>query len=318
MTLTGGRPLTRSALGALETQIGHELPVEYRAFLLREGGGEPQPNAYSHHPRFPAVHRVHRFFAGDELPAELGRATARAALGFLPIAATDEGNLFLGLTGARRGLVYVPLSDDPENLFWLSEGLQAFLRRLSVPGEKPAPPPQPAPRRAARWSAPRGKLPTPLPLTEAGYRRLVVAKLHALLPALADDLRDRVFELTFPEGTESFELEIHTRDLDEVVPIVGYLMDGQRGQVQIRKEGRKAVLAPNVAILPKVKAVIPARELARFRKAGMDLTHGDLLLSWFVAGWKTAGGARCFNLPARISFHDDTNAVVLPSRGARG
>ncbi len=65
--------------------------------------------------------------------------------------------------------------------------------------------------------------------------------------------------MKFPERRRAWSSNIHHCQLDATIPIVGYLMDGNRGQVQVKARGGKRVLAPNVDVLPACKAVIPRR-----------------------------------------------------------
>jgi hypothetical protein len=152
-------------------------------------------------------------------------------------------------------------------------------------------------------------------LTEKTYRALVVARLAELRSALIDDLVRRVFVYPFPEGTKSLDYEIHFQTLNGALPLTGYLMDGQRGQVMLVAAGGERVLASNIEVLPSVKPVIPWSKIEPFDDAAVEMLdiHAPLLRDWFIEAWTAAGGKERFRLPASISFHDDDDPTPLPT-----
>ena len=149
------------------------------------------------------------------------------------------------------------------------------------------------------------------------YRALVAERLEKLRPALVADLHGRVFRYPFPPGTKELAFEIHSHDLF-AMPIVGYLMDGNNGQVQVRGEDGEPVLAGNVDVLPKHE-VISGDALKPFLEADIASAdaHMPLLLRWFVAAWKEALRTERFPLAASISFHDGGDVVRLPSGASK-
>ena len=50
---------------------------------------------------------------------------------------------------------------------------------------------------------------------------------------------------------------IHWQTLNGTLPITGYQMDGNRGQVMLPGTGRERLIAENIEVLPSVKPVIP-------------------------------------------------------------
>jgi hypothetical protein len=104
----------------------------------------------------------------------------------------------------------------------------------------------------------------------------------------------------------------------EPLPIVGYMMDGNDGQVMIELPSGQRTLSGTLEILPG-HSFVPAGSLAAFR--GVDYTlssvHVPMVLRWFVEGWKAAGGAKLFPLLANISYHDGGGMTKLPSAAGR-
>jgi hypothetical protein len=142
--------------------------------------------------------------------------------------------------------------------------------------------------------------------TEKAYRALVLARLEEIRPQLIDELTKNVFPKKFPEGTKSLDYEIFFDGLCGPLPIVGYLMDGNNGQVMLRDaKGKVTALAPNIEVLASVDPVIAADVVQRFEDAGVETTGIDTLLvrDWFIDVWKDAGGKRLFPLPASIQTH---------------
>ncbi len=137
--------------------------------------------------------------------------------------------------------------------------------------------------------------------TQPRYRALVVASLAKLRPALVSDLRRRVFVAAIPEGAKELAFEVHWRQLADSVPIVGYWMDGNGGQ-----------LGTAVAILPN-KRVIAKRDFAPFVEDEVETlgVHSPLVLRWFVAAWRDAVRGNRFGLPASIQYHDGGRVIQL-------
>jgi hypothetical protein len=158
------------------------------------------------------------------------------------------------------------------------------------------------------------KRPKP-PVSE--YRKLVKGLLAKIRPALIRDLQTRVFPYEFPPGTRELGFEMMWDDL-EPLPIVGYMMDGNDGQVMIELPSGQRTLSGTLEILPG-HSFVPAGPLAAFR--GVDYTlssvHVPMVLRWFVEGWKAAGGAKLFPLLANISYHDGGGMTKLPSAAGR-
>jgi len=321
----GGAPTREDALAALERGLGVALPSEYRAFLVAHGGGEPSPNAFSMQPGWPARRAVARFFRGDELGAEIAARRGRIPDGSVPIGVDVRGApLVLGVIEPYRGGVYTPISDTPplalhwHQLHLLADDFGAFAASLRQIGEKrpvraASEPPVSRPHRIAPWVPPHKKLTAPPPITVTGYRALVNDRLERLRAALVADLRRRVCKLAPPPGTASLDFEVHYHQLGDKLPIVGYWMDGNNGQVELPGKHGGRVVAPTVDILPGKKPVIPARALAPFLDAGLETlaVHTPLLLRWFVSGWNAAGGDERFPLPASIMLHDGGNKIAL-------
>jgi hypothetical protein len=140
--------------------------------------------------------------------------------------------------------------------------------------------------------------------SKQAYRALVLASLAKLRPALVSYLRRHVFVHPIPEGAKELAFELHWQTLD-AVPIVGYWMDGDNGQVQTGPQGKRTLVA-NVAILPN-KRVLSKGDLAPFTAAEVETlgVHAPLVLAWFVAAWKEAASrGKTFPLPATIQYHD--------------
>ncbi len=146
--------------------------------------------------------------------------------------------------------------------------------------------------------------------TAKAYRALVLARLTEIEPKLIEELKKRVFPRKFPEGTKSLDYEIFFDGLCGPLPIVGYLMDGENGQVMIGNG-----LAPNVDVLPKIDPVIAPNVVERFEEAGVETTSIEvpLVRAWFIAVWKAAGGKRLFPLRASIQTHDGGTRFELPN-----
>jgi hypothetical protein len=142
------------------------------------------------------------------------------------------------------------------------------------------------------------------------YRAAVVDSLAKLRPTLIADLRSRVFVHPIPTGAKELGFEVHYQALDEV-PIVGYWMDGQNGQVQTKDRKGNPVLVPNLAILPGTPIL---SDIARAAFAEADLDDvgigPPLVLRWFIDGWREAG-ATAFPLPASIQLHDGGRVTKL-------
>jgi hypothetical protein len=154
---------------------------------------------------------------------------------------------------------------------------------------------------AAREAPPKKKQRRP---TVREYRAAVVESLAKLRPALIADLRSRVFVHATPDGAKELGFEVHYQELD-AVPIVGYWMDGQNGQVQTRDRKGNPVLVPNLDVLPGTP-ILSDSVREPFTLADID-TIGvgpPLVLRWFINAWREAGGAKAFPLPATIQFHD--------------
>lgn len=165
--------------------------------------------------------------------------------------------------------------------------------------------------RAAKKAAAAAERPAP---TAKEYRAFVVERLEKLRPALVADLRRRVFPYPFPPGTKELAFELFFLGLDEEM-LVGYLMDGNNGQVMVAGEGGTRVLAPNLQVLPKKQPLVPRRTLERFDalEDGVEI-HVPLVRRWFIEAWKEAGGRERFPLPASIQYHDGGKLTKLPSR----
>ncbi len=151
--------------------------------------------------------------------------------------------------------------------------------------------------------------------TAKAYRALVLARLKELEPKLIEELQKRIFPRKFPAGTKSLDYEIFYDGLCGPLPIVGYLMDGNNGQVMIRASNKTVVLAPNVDVLPSIDPVIAASVVERFEDAGVETTNIEtpLVRAWFIEAWRAAGGKRLFPLPASIQTHDGGTRFELPS-----
>ena len=166
--------------------------------------------------------------------------------------------------------------------------------------------------RAAKKAAAAAERPAP---TAKEYRAFVVERLEKLRPVLVADLQRRVFSYPFPPGTKELAFELFFLGLDEEM-LVGYLMDGDNGQVMIASKGGTRVLAPNLEVLPKKKPLVPRRALERFDalEDGVEI-HVPLVRRWFIEAWKQAGGRERFPLRASIQYHDGGKLTKLPSRG---
>ncbi len=143
------------------------------------------------------------------------------------------------------------------------------------------------------------------------YRAAVVGSLAKLRPALIADLRDRVFVHPIPAGTKELGFEVHYQALDEV-PIVGYWMDGQNGQVQTKDRKGNPVLVPNLAILPGT-AILSDSQRHAFTEADLDDAGvgPPLVLRWFIDAWREASRSKAFSLPATIQLHDGGRVMHL-------
>jgi len=256
-----------------------------------------------------AVRRV--AIDGDDsiaLALEVGGALA-AALGMGP--RLDLTTSLAAVGALARARVRLRERVTPEDLF------ASFLAGSGVEGTELA-------RRAALVKEADGALaaaneaerqrPKP-PIGE--YRKLVKHLLAKLRPALIRDLQTRVFPYEFPPGTRELGFEMMWDDL-EPLPIVGYMMDGNDGQVMIELPSGQRTLSGTLDILPG-HSFVPAGALAVFR--GVDYTlssvHVPMVLRWFVEGWKAAGGAKRFPLLANISYHDGGSMTKLPTAAGR-
>ena len=108
----GGPPLTGEVIDDLEMELGFELPVEYRNFLLKHNGGVPEP------PYFPmgetnSSELAHFYCVGGDEPSyDVGPLTksqrgSEIPPELMPIGIDAGGNdICLGVLGRRRGKVY--------------------------------------------------------------------------------------------------------------------------------------------------------------------------------------------------------------------
>ncbi len=87
-----GQPADPAAVAGLERALGHQLPDDYRRFLLEVGGGKPQANVLDGEGRV----GVQRFLdLGGTLDLRRHQYGDRIPAGYLPIADAEGGNLLL-------------------------------------------------------------------------------------------------------------------------------------------------------------------------------------------------------------------------------
>jgi len=120
-------PAEEAAIARVERELGIELPAEYRDFLGRQNGGEPEPNFYNRQ-----VGVRYFYSAGptdDEYVDDLEEAARRfwsdrmtdppedpMDRSLLPIGEDAGNNLIcLRISGDERGAVYFRDHDIPES-----------------------------------------------------------------------------------------------------------------------------------------------------------------------------------------------------------
>jgi hypothetical protein len=294
LTLTDGKlvnsrpPITEADLATHEARLKAALPSEYRRFLLTTNGGRLE-GAKPVTLEKGVVGRLGFFGKSQTTPrppgllTEHARVRARIPKGTLPVASSQGKNLFL--LDVRKSAV-VEWIDKKRKARPVSKSFDAFLESV-VAGKVSA----------TADAKPKRKL------TMRDYRKFVADQLEEMTPTLVDDLTNRVFKLKLPSEVTSLDFEVFQEGFDGILPIVGYKMNG-----------RDQVSTDNVAILPDRKPVIPGRLFEPFRGAELDDEEGantELVMKWFIAGWRKAGGRKLFPLPASIMVHDSDDPVKL-------
>lgn len=150
-------PTSEAQIAAFETYIGHPLPAAYRAFLLRDNGGHPDPDALTLATEFgPQEDIVFCFFplrdrslgeveveemdelrtwplhcAWDDLQSDLKELYETApAEPLLPIGTDGSGNYYcVVLAGGRTGSI-VFLDHETAEPAALAPGFDEFLASL--------------------------------------------------------------------------------------------------------------------------------------------------------------------------------------------
>ncbi len=146
-------PADMKHIAAFEARRGLTLPESYRAFLLEQNGGEPEPNGFE----------IDGFEGGGSLldyladiaPYSSGGLdklyelfSGRLPPGFIPIGLDPGGSMIcLGLNAPREGKIYYWDHEaalnvkglnkrDMSNMYWLADNIQKFLDKLTeLPGE---------------------------------------------------------------------------------------------------------------------------------------------------------------------------------------
>jgi hypothetical protein len=144
-------PCTERGLLAFERRVGHELPADYRAFLLEHNGGVPEATVVETKGVNSLVRRLQGLHKGPSwarLDKLLETYDGRVPEGLLPIGTDPFGNLYcLGVAGRFRPKVlfwdHEREADEGEpprrdNLTLVGPSFSAFMRKLRpAPAEPP-------------------------------------------------------------------------------------------------------------------------------------------------------------------------------------
>jgi len=135
-------PAKAGAIEGVEARLGVRLPEDYRSFLERQNGGEPEPNFFD---RRVGVRYLYSAGPNDdehiddldsiaELFSPEGEADDVLRPGFLVIGSDDTGNrLCLKVSGEDYGAVYFwdhELADSPEGYTRLTDTFTEFFEAL--------------------------------------------------------------------------------------------------------------------------------------------------------------------------------------------
>ncbi|HEY4178398.1 MAG TPA: SMI1/KNR4 family protein [Kofleriaceae bacterium] len=135
--------VSEAQLEAFERGCGHDLPLEYRAFVLEQNGGVPAHCKLAEHdalvasllPLFsPMASALNAAFLhrSTELWRELAPAFERNGLGPCLAAAHDtkDGIILLVVAGAKRGEIWRVSAEATKPLAFLARSWRAFLASL--------------------------------------------------------------------------------------------------------------------------------------------------------------------------------------------
>lgn len=140
------RPASEADLSSLEQRLGFGLPEEYRAFLLRTNGGEPDADTFEFVTMAgkPEETSVRAFLSLDEADAAysitryLSFYEGWLPPAVIPIAVDFFNNLILlDLGDGRRGAVLYwdcvgePTVDPSANVTAIAESFELFISRLT-------------------------------------------------------------------------------------------------------------------------------------------------------------------------------------------
>jgi hypothetical protein len=168
---------TERGLLAFQRRIGHELPADYREFLLEHNGGVPEATIVETKSVSSLVRRLHGLHGGPSW-ARLDKLRktfdGRVPDGMLPIGTDPFGNLYcLGIAGRFRPKVWfwdhegeAHEGEPPrtDNLTLVAPSFASFIGKL-----RRAPPDRPLPRaRSLDQAAARGELATVERMLAAG------------------------------------------------------------------------------------------------------------------------------------------------------
>jgi hypothetical protein len=137
-------PVTEDRLAAFERRLDIAFPEQYRAFLLRQNGGSPQPNEFfipgaGRGALVDVLHGIGTELVPGDLEHELdgGDRDEDIPIGFIPIGHDPGGNTsLLGVATEQTGKVYYWdverffESSEGENIYLVGENFDLFLESL--------------------------------------------------------------------------------------------------------------------------------------------------------------------------------------------
>ncbi len=145
---TENRPIDEMSIHKFEKEIGHELPDDYKNFLLAHNGGEPEFYIFSKNNELGKI--VLNTFYGlnidddyDDLLNVYHSLKDRIPSQFIPIGDDPGGNQFLlGISSPYNGKIYFwdhntelenydfTKNELPKNLYKLADSFDEFLNQL--------------------------------------------------------------------------------------------------------------------------------------------------------------------------------------------
>jgi len=145
-----GPPISNSDLDDVEAELGLRMPPAFRAFLLRNNGGVPEPSYYfitglRNNPwnNVEWFNPLHSDGVGGGVLESTLDMRDRLPADCIDIASAPGGALVIGAVGPREGRVwfwdwYVSMLDDPETrIYPVADSFEAFLAGLADEADMP-------------------------------------------------------------------------------------------------------------------------------------------------------------------------------------